>query len=113
MDAILKKFPRYVWICLAAVLGVQTVCYIFTEPFLDTSALHHLETAWDYQIPFRPEWVLVYLLCMPLGTVLPSISDHPAWTAHRLSFRNAGLPNDKTSYIPPELMRCDNKETDD
>ncbi|MBQ4375992.1 MAG: hypothetical protein II783_09480 [Erysipelotrichales bacterium] len=65
MDAILKKFPRYVWICLAAVLGVQTVCYIFTEPFLDTSALHHLETAWDYQIPFRPEWVLVYLLCMP------------------------------------------------
>lgn len=65
MDAFKKKFPLYVWICLAAVLAVQICSYIVTKPLVDPSSWHHLEIPLDYKIPFRPEWIIIYLLCMP------------------------------------------------
>lgn len=57
-----RRFPLYVWICLAAMYAVQMPVFSGTQIFLRFLPTHDLTTALDRAIPFLPGWITVYYL---------------------------------------------------
>ena len=57
-----RRFPPYVWLCLAAMFAVQMLVYSGTHVFLPYLPAHVLTTPLDDAIPFIPAWVTVYFL---------------------------------------------------
>ena len=60
-----RRFPPYVWICLAAMVAMQLLVYNGTRIFLAHMTLHDLTGPLDHRIPFVPQWVIVYFLSFP------------------------------------------------
>lgn len=66
IDGIKKKFlkilPGYAWMYAAVALAMNILTYCGTRPFTDYLKHYSFYTALDDRIPFRPEWITVYLL---------------------------------------------------
>jgi hypothetical protein len=60
-----RRFPFYVWICLAAMFGMQMLVFSGTRVFLPLLTLHDMTIPLDHRIPFVPPWVIVYFLAFP------------------------------------------------
>lgn len=56
-----KRFPAYIPVCAAWIVGMQLLAYYGTR-FLPAPLPHDLSTAWDLRIPLVPAWTAVYLL---------------------------------------------------
>ena len=58
-----RRFPFYVWVCLAAMYLIQIPAFSGTQLFLRfLPTTHDLTTALDRAIPFDPRWIVVYYL---------------------------------------------------
>lgn len=63
LQAFFRRFPLYVWLCLAAMYVVQMPAFSGTQIFLPfVQPAHDLTTAMDRAIPFVPGWITVYYL---------------------------------------------------
>ncbi len=60
--AFFRRFPPYVWACLAVVFAVQMATFTGTRVFLPYLPVHDLTTDLDRAIPFIPQWIIVYYL---------------------------------------------------
>ena len=69
--SIQKLLPPYGWVCLGILIFSQAMTFYFTRLVL--LALHiapmSLATALDERIPFRPEWILIYVLAFATWAV--------------------------------------------
>jgi membrane-associated phospholipid phosphatase len=61
-ERMLKLLPDYAWKYAAVAFLWNVFTYCGTRPFTDHLRHHSLKTALDNVIPFRPEWIVIYLL---------------------------------------------------
>lgn len=54
--------PGYGWACFLFLLVIQTLVFTATRIPLQYMDKLDLSTAWDERIPFRPEWIVIYVL---------------------------------------------------
>ena len=54
--------PRYGWIMIICSLSLNVLTYNGTRLIIANFPKHNLTTVWDTLIPFRTEWVIIYLL---------------------------------------------------
>lgn len=59
---LLNILPRYGWIMIICSLTLNVLTYNGTRFIVANFPKHDLTTAWDTLIPFRTEWVIIYLL---------------------------------------------------
>jgi hypothetical protein len=60
---VFRRFPLYVWLCLAAMYAVQMPAFSGTQLLLPLMPPpHDLTTALDLAIPFSAPWIAVYYL---------------------------------------------------
>ena len=59
---IVHLLPGYGWACFLCLLLIQTIVFCPTRFLLPYMDKLDLSTVWVARIPFRPVWVLVYLL---------------------------------------------------
>ncbi len=64
-----RRFPLYVWLCLAAMFTVQMLVFSGTRVFLPYLPAHVMTTSLDEAIPFIPQWVVIYFLSFVLWLV--------------------------------------------
>ena len=60
--AFFRRFPLYVWVCLAAMFGLQMLVFSGTRVFLPYLAVHNMTIPADHAIPFIPQWIVIYFL---------------------------------------------------
>ena len=54
--------PGYGWVCFLSLLVIQTLVFTATRIPLQYMDKLDLSTVWDGRIPFRPEWIVIYVL---------------------------------------------------
>ena len=57
-----RRFPPYVWLCLAAAFSLQMLVFNGTRPLLHCLPSHDMTIALDRAIPLIPQWVVIYFL---------------------------------------------------
>ena len=58
----LRRFPPYVWLCLAAMFALQMLVFSGTRIFLPYLTAHDMTISLDDAVPFVPQWVTIYFL---------------------------------------------------
>ena len=57
-----RRLPRHAAVCFIVMLLAQFAVFYGTRPLLPLLPSHDLATALDRRIPFRPAWVVIYVL---------------------------------------------------
>lgn len=62
VNRIVGLLPGYGWVCFLFLVLLQTLVFSATRIPLQYMDKLDLSTAWDGRIPFRPEWITIYVL---------------------------------------------------
>ncbi len=70
----LKKFPKYVWICFIAVVIIQSATYYLTQLLNQNRTFYDLTIhCIDDKVPFIPFFVVFYILAYPSWFISPFV----------------------------------------